>query len=501
MKREKSTFFMIVLSAIASAAFLLVCSLSTTPLLQYSPGQDSAFFRLVGVGMTKGLLPYQDFFDMKGPYLFWIQYLGQLISPGRLGIFLVQWLAMTISVFFFFRCLKLADEKMPLWGCVLLLLPMGYVMSYTMTGGNLTEEWSMPFLSICLYLFLRWLRGAGTQDAEAQDHAMWAGFFYGVVFGILALIRVTNAALVGAILLTVTCDLIVWKRWKNLLENAGMFLLGVAAGVLPGILWCLAKGILGEMLSQVFFFGFAYSGETGLLDSLHTMGLVRWCLLLPLLPVVPLALYRERDWRRWLFFAASAFATVLAALMGNGYCHYFVLAIPNLVFAAFLFAEGQKKAREPAQKKARAVVSMALVLAVLGAQWPLFRPRALEEVRYAMYCAVTHTEDQEDYDAVQAIVKQIPEENTVYVYGFPSCSAFYIQAGLLPPNQYCDWQPHYIQLDPEIGSQIEGYLRAGKAQFVVTPLEGAEPEQIRRALEETYRSIYTAAGYRLWQTK
>lgn len=501
MKCKKSTIFMITLSAIASAVFLLACSLSTTPLLQYTPGQDSAFFRLVGVGMTKGLLPYRDFFDMKGPYLFWIQQLGQRIASGRLGIFLVQWVAMSVSVFFFFRCLKLADEKLPLWGYPLLLLPMGYVMSYTMTGGNLTEEWSMPFLSICLYLFLRWLCRAGRPEKEAQDHNIWAGFFYGAVFGILALIRVTNAALIGAILLTVTCDLIAWKHWKNLLENAGMFLLGVAAGLLPGLLWCLAKGILGEMLSQVFFFGFVYSGESGLLDSLNTMGLVRWCLLLPLVPLISLAVFREKDWRCWLFFAASAFTTVLAALMGNGYCHYFVLAIPNLVFAAFLFVKGQKGNQKLARRKLRAAASLLLVLAVLAAQWPLFRPRALEEVRYAMYCAMSRTEDREDFDAVQSIASRIPEGKAVYVYGLPSCSAFYIQAGLLPPNQYCDWQPHYIQLDPEIGRQIEGYLRSEDAQFVVTLLEEIEPEQIRAVLEENYTPAYTAGSYRLWEKK
>ena len=500
MKRKKSVFLMIALSAIASMVFLLTCSLSTTPLLQYSPGQDSAFFRLVGVGMTKGKLPYRDFFDMKGPYLFWIQYLGQLISPGRGGIFLLQWLAMTVSVFFFLRCLGLADQKFPLWGGLLTLLPLGYVMSYTMTGGNLTEEWSMPLLSGCLYCFLNWLSGAKKREAEVQDHRIWAGFFYGVAFGVLALIRVTNAALIGAILLTVTCDLVVWKRWKNLLANAGMFLLGVAAGLLPGVLWCLAKGILGEMLSQVFLFGFAYSGESGLLDSLSTMGIVRWCLLLPLVPGIPLVLYGEKDWRSWLFFAAAAFTAVLAALMGNGYCHYFVLAIPSLVYAAFLFAQGRKRGTL-GNRKLRAAACLLLLLAVLAAQWPLFRPRALEEVRYAMYCALTHTEDRTDFDAIQSVAARVPEGKTVYVYGFPSCSAFYIQAGLLPPNKYCDWQPHYIQLDPEIGRALEGYLGEAAADFVVTPPEGIEPERLLTVLEESYVPVYTAGNYRLWEKK
>ena len=207
----------IALLTMAAAGFLLVCSLSTTPLLRYQMGQDSAFFRLVGQGMVQGKLPYRDYFDMKGPYLFWMEYLGAVIAPGRLGIFLVQWLCLSVSLYFVAKCFDLATEDgAPLWAVLLLLLPMGYVMSYTMTGGNLTEELSLPFLMPCLYLFLKYLNGTRLPSPENQDHSAKAGFFYGAVFGVMALIRVTNAALIGAILLTVTCNLIAWKRFRNL---------------------------------------------------------------------------------------------------------------------------------------------------------------------------------------------------------------------------------------------------------------------------------------------
>ena len=79
----------ILLTALAAVGFLAVCALSTTPLLQYNVGQDAAFFRLVGKGMTQGMLPYRDFFDMKGPYLFMMEYLGQRLFPGRMGAFLL----------------------------------------------------------------------------------------------------------------------------------------------------------------------------------------------------------------------------------------------------------------------------------------------------------------------------------------------------------------------------------------------------------------------------
>ena len=46
---------------IVSIVFLLFYSQYTTPFLSEKWGHDSAFFILVGQGITKGLLPYRDF--------------------------------------------------------------------------------------------------------------------------------------------------------------------------------------------------------------------------------------------------------------------------------------------------------------------------------------------------------------------------------------------------------------------------------------------------------
>ena len=106
---EKRTSFFrssarIVLTALAAVGFLAVCALSTTPLLQYNVGQDAAFFRLVGKGMTQGMLPYRDFFDMKGPYLFLMEYLGQLLFPGRTGAFLLECVCLFVTILCSLKC-------------------------------------------------------------------------------------------------------------------------------------------------------------------------------------------------------------------------------------------------------------------------------------------------------------------------------------------------------------------------------------------------------------
>lgn len=45
-------------------------------------GYDSAIFMYVGKAMKFGYVPYRDLFDIKGPMLFLIQYIGQKIGGG-----------------------------------------------------------------------------------------------------------------------------------------------------------------------------------------------------------------------------------------------------------------------------------------------------------------------------------------------------------------------------------------------------------------------------------
>ena len=61
------------------------------------PVGDSAIFVYIGERMLAGKIPYVDLFDHKGPVLFFIQYLGLLLSPGSTnGI----WVLEVVNMFF-----------------------------------------------------------------------------------------------------------------------------------------------------------------------------------------------------------------------------------------------------------------------------------------------------------------------------------------------------------------------------------------------------------------
>lgn len=163
--RQLSNLCDVVICLLIAFLFLLFASYFTSPLTSIY-GSDAAFFQMVGQAMTKGFLPYRDFFDMKGPYLFLVQYLAQLISYGRFGCFLMQLIHLTATLWFACRCIRMGRQKRNLWVELLLLIPCAVVLCTTMDGGNLTEELALPLLLGSLYILLH----AMQQDAAPASH-------------------------------------------------------------------------------------------------------------------------------------------------------------------------------------------------------------------------------------------------------------------------------------------------------------------------------------------
>ena len=98
-------------------------------------------------------------------------------------------------------------------------------------------------------------------------------------------------------------------------------------------------------------------------------------------------------------------------------------------------------------------------------------------------------------------MERIPQDQRgqVYVYGLDSCSAWYLQADMLPPVKYCDWQSHYIQLVPEIGEEIRTFLSSPDARWVVTGQGEMEPKAIGELLWEKYQVREKTEKYCLWE--
>ena len=503
IENKKGTALRAVVLALAAVVFLLLFSGSTSPLTNHV-GADSAFFRLVGLGMTQGMLPYRDFFDMKGPWLFLIEYLGQLICAGRTGTFVMQCVSLILTLWIMdgiFRMQLKGKKYAALWEALCVAACLAYIGG-TFEHGNLTEEFSLPWLLLAVYFALRYLKRV--QAEGKYSHPLAVGFYYGFAFGVLALIRITNAAAIGAILLTIVPGLLLKKEFRNLFANGAMFILGCAAAFAPMCVYYACHGLLGEMLNQVFLFGVQYSTEISLTEKLRNVITQMYaCVILALLPVVALALRRVRNWQYWLLSVSSFLLLLLAATMGNAYLHYFVLGIPNLVLGlAFLPEQSEEMQPAAGNGKARTAAATLLVLGmfVLPCRntWTNWQTNLgwIRDAAAGVESLQTHQ--------IWGILSHIPksEYDSVYAYGMESCSVWYDRAGMLPAHRYCDWQEHYISLNPEIGEELAAWLEEEPVKWIVIPMNyQIAPERIAEAVEAHYDVYADNGAYILLKVK
>ncbi len=486
-----------------SVAFLLVFSTSTSPLCD-AYGFDSAFFTLVGRGMKDGLLPYRDFFDMKGPYLFFFEYLGQLLHTGRTGSFILQ--SVNLSA-----CLWVVDSiytsELKLFildsfkGFIKLFfigfVPVLGIAAFTFERGNLTEELSLLFLLLSLKFMLTYFRKADTN--KNLPHPPGYGFCYGAFFGVLSLIRITNAALIGAVVLTVAIELICSKQFKNLILNGLMFIAGICAAFAPMVVYFYAKGLLTEMLYQVFAFGFTYSSEFTFAQKLLQTLSAHWAVVLAMLfPVFSAFLLSPKN-RKHCVFAVSSFVLLLVGVsMGNGYLHYFTLGLPNIVFGLFLVLKAENL---PLVSKAKKWVLGTVCVALTLLQLP-----NLTIAGGACVSRILDLKNDQTCEQVLEIKSHIPKEDyhRIYAYTKTSCSAWYAIAETYPPNRYCDWQDHYMSLSPQIKEEILDYFEdsdSAPVWLVTSVSRPIETKEINEIIDTQYTLHTENEMFRLFKRK
>ena len=213
-----------------AVAFALVFYAFTTP-LGPSIGSDNAIYMTMGTAMAKGYAPYTEIFDHKGPLLFVLQAIPQLVSGGysTLALFVQQ-------VLFLFACLLLAGRiaeelHAPSW--LVQMLYLALIGSMT-GGGNLTEEYTNVFTLAGLLAVLRTFGGG--LPRETKGLAARAGVL-GAMTMLCFLTRANNALVLCAMTLALAVCLLARGSFAALARCAGGLIAGMAAAALPVALW------------------------------------------------------------------------------------------------------------------------------------------------------------------------------------------------------------------------------------------------------------------------
>lgn len=210
----------------------LVSMIQVMPTVNRTPDIDSGIFLYFGSRILHGELPYRDLWDSKPPGIFFLNALGLLLGGGsRWGVWLVEFTGITVALLAGYAFLKRSFGKMAAFFSLAL---MAAHLALTLEGGNLPEEYGLPFQFL---IWLLWLKVM--QDPEQ----FWPGFWMGLCAGLSSTLKQTNGGALVAPALLIGLGMVASRNWCGIRS-----LLGMAAGVV--VVWA---GWLGYFLINGIF--------------------------------------------------------------------------------------------------------------------------------------------------------------------------------------------------------------------------------------------------------
>ncbi|MCR5303266.1 MAG: hypothetical protein K6E33_01785, partial [Lachnospiraceae bacterium] len=201
---------------------------------------------------------------------------------------------------------------------------------YFLYGGNLSEEWSLPFIYAGLYIYLQYFTGK-RREIRALDVAA-----EGVLCGLVLMIRVNGACVFAVFSVVLLIWLLLKKDISGAVKCIVSFFAGVLASFLPFAIWYASKGALKEMWEVYISFNMYYSElhggfSPGNVISLSVYFITRDPMLwLPFVTLLPVILLEKKDYWRFIFYLFMGVSCLCAAMGGQPHVHYAMYLIPCL---------------------------------------------------------------------------------------------------------------------------------------------------------------------------
>lgn len=454
---------------VISVLFLMIFSYSSSPLYD-TYGGDSSIFMLIGKGILNDKVPYLDLFDHKGPLLFFIEALGQSIIPDRLGIFILQIINLTVCLIFLNKIsnLFISSKK-----SIISVLSFILILIMTMRNGNISEEYSLIFIIISLYLALKYYL------SESIEHNYRYAFIYGICFISLFLIKMNSIIPISMIIFIILLDLIFKKQYKNILINALAFIGGVAVILIPISIYFIYHGALYEMIYGTLLFNFKYMGVgTGKLALINLIAQQMMTLLPTIIPSIAIVLLYRKDkkYRLIIFIIAFSISFYFTINTGHKYIYYHVLnAIPFSlgVMLIIKYFEVSKNTYKLIKLSLTFIITMSITLyAYIG--------RDIVSILKAQSKSTYNVEAKE-------LADNIPINERNDVLGYNTSSQWFMATDILPITRFYTNQDWWNLFDNIVTTEIEELLLNNSPKWIIVPnIEDIQDDEIKEIIKNNY---------------
>ena len=304
------------------ATFFVVTNSDSTSPLFHTRCLDSGIFQYMGYVITQGKIPYTDLFDHKGLILYFLNAFGILINK-QWGVLLLQIINMTLVLLVWYKGLIMVKNQV----VRLTIIPISLVCLYhCYSGGNLTEDWSLLFIS---YPIMRYIRNVELKKSQFENIELIA---IGLCMSVVTMIRVNNVAPMLGVLIWSALVAIKNKEYQYLYKSVALIFAGWAIPILICMLYMyVMNGEQGlyDMLFANLLFNISYNIDHA--APPYDMDYVKFIykILLPV-PFIIFFCYKRRS---YLFPLLIGYAITLLTMGGIKFHHYLIVFLPVIVYS------------------------------------------------------------------------------------------------------------------------------------------------------------------------
>lgn len=460
----------------ATAFVMLFFCAWTSPLYLYNYGGDNAIFMLIGKGITEGKICYKELFDHKGPIMFFIQALGWKIA-GRTGVWIIETIFTIVSVGLIIKICGLMSSK-----ALLPLISTAAVYLYLFGGGDLCENYCMPFIYFCVYLTAKYC------FTESTTHPPLYAFIYGICFGIIAFIRVNNAVVICSCILFVAIDLVINKSFKNLLLNLAAGLGGIVVITIPICIYFYRNDALYDMIYATFLHNWLYAqtvAHVSLFSSLKTF-VEQIILFAPLIfsVIVWFKNFRKTNEKFSMAMFVTTCMCIVLMIFVNMSGHYFTPTVPVFTLAVairypnFIIEDVRKEG-------VRNYINNKKMLPLLLVMFVYF---LLSSYRAAIPIYKVYLTDiaSDRYEEVQKCIQVIPENERDSVIGYEIATTWYLDSEITPCYKYYSMQHWWSTPQNDVNGDFVQYVESEHPLWLITP-KNVEDEKLNAIIDNEYK--------------
>lgn len=465
--------------------FAMLFSIATNPFANTSAG-DSAIFSYIGRRWCEGFVPYQDYFDHKGPMIFFINMLGQL--PGRpyLFLWLIECVFAITGILLIYKFIKRNFEDVdPL----VVELPVAALFWNFLSTcyGNMNEGYAFVFIAyVLLSLLSHIIKGVdiGRKDA----------FLYGCAFMLIFLFRANMVVVAFVVAIFYVKNYIRTKNWKALLELGVLTFLGMAVILVPFVIYFYCKGALYDMWYASILFNLKYAGQ-----EWHWTGCFYPVFATLVLNIWLWAKENEAQYRKALAYnLLFCFLTALVLLKHPFYPHYFVVFVPGMVLPVAMVLKHLHKHRYASYAIVMVPSYAVLLLALLGANFDL--GGYIRHVKTGGNVAdILEFKEGSQFSKVEPLLELIEDRNSVFIYGQSSGLYQYLGcSGKFKYFAHTVGEAHTYA--PEIKMAVQQHVETSVDRYVISK-DGDGDRDIIDVVNFNYALIGRIGEYLLWERK